>query len=284
MLTHLVWTRALFLAAGVWILTTTVTAGEPRVGPARGSLVIVGGGRTPKSIVEEFIQLAGGVDQPMVIIPTALEGEDWGQDYLERCFLRKIGFKNVTVLHTRDPLVADTDEFLAPLTEARGVWFDGGRQWRLADSYLGTRTESELHALLSRDGVIGGSSAGATIQGSYLVRGAPEGNQTMMAPGHEMGFGFLRNCAIDQHVVARERQFDLYPVIQRFPHLLAFGIDEGTALVVQSDRARVVGNSVVLVHNGDEPPDDPDLPYLTLQPGDSFDLAVRKRLPKSAVP
>lgn len=143
---------------------------------------------------------------------------------------------------------------------------------------LGTGTEKELHAVLARGGVIGGSSAGATIQGSYLVRGAPEGNQIMMAEGHEAGFGFIRNCAIDQHVIARKRHFDLYLVMQRFPQMLGFGIDEATALVVQGDTARVIGDSGILVHNGAEVPDDPDQPFITLYPGYVFDLASRRRL------
>lgn len=267
------------LAIGfVAALSTAVIAAEPTVGPPNGSLVIVGGGRLPRSVVDEFVRLAGGVDQPVVVIPTASEGEEWDNKYIERSFLGRVGFEQVTVLHTRDSQVADTDEFIEPLRCARAVWIDGGRQWRLADSYLGTRTEKELHALLSRGGVIGGSSAGATIQGSYLVRGAPEGNLIMMAPGHEIGFGFIRNCTIDQHVIARKRHFDLYLVMQRFPCMLGFGIDEATALVVQGDAARVMGDSNVLVHNGAEVPDDPDVPYLTLHPGDTFDLATRKRL------
>ncbi len=253
-------------------------ASEPVVGPANGSLVIVGGGRLPRSVVDEFVRLAGGVEQPVVIIPTASEGEEWNNEFVEKSFLRKAGFETITVLHTRDPKVADTDDFIEPLRTARAVWITGGRQWRLADSYLGTRTEKELHALLARGGVIGGSSAGATIQGSYLVRGAPEGNLTMMAEGHEAGFGFVKNCAIDQHFIARKRHFDLYLVMQRFPQMLGFGIDEATALIVQGDTARVVGDSDILVHNGAEVPEDPDQPYITLHPGDVFDLATRKRV------
>ena len=68
---------------------------------------------------------------------------------------------------------------------------------------MGTRTQREIEAVLARGGVIGGSSAGATIQGSYLVRGAREGNQIMMAKGYEQGFGYLRGVAIDQHLLAR---------------------------------------------------------------------------------
>ena len=98
--------------------------------------------------------------------------------------------------------MADTEAFAAPLKTARGVWFAGGRQWRLVDAYMGTRTQREIEAVLARGGVVGGCSAGATIQGSYLVRGAREGNQIMMAKGYEEGFGYLRGVAIDQHLLA----------------------------------------------------------------------------------
>jgi len=271
----------MFSRTFVWLLLqiSVSQAMEPTVGPARGHLVIVGGGRMTREITEEFSRLAGGFDQPIVTIPTASEGEDWGDDYLAKCYATKAGFKAISVLHTRDPKVAETEDFVQPLRTARAVWIDGGRQWRLADSYLGTRTERELHALLERGGVIAGSSAGATIQGSYLVRGAPTGNAIMMSPGHEAGFGFLRQCAIDQHVIARKRHFDLYQVVQRFPQLLGVGIDESTAWIVSGNEARVVGASDVLVHNSEEIPADPDEPYITLHPGERFDLATRKRLP-----
>src|ERR1044071_9494743 len=112
------------------------------IGPSRGSLVIVGGGQLPKDIVQRFIDLAGGVDVPMIFVPTAEDGEP--RMTAPNTFLAKAGVKNVIMLHTRDRKVADSEEFVAPLKTARAVWFEGGRQWRLADAYLNTRTEKEL--------------------------------------------------------------------------------------------------------------------------------------------
>src|SRR5207244_7229490 len=77
------------------------------------------------------------------------------------------GLKNVRMLHTADRKAADTEAFAQPLRDANAVWFDGGRQWNIVDSYGGTLTEKEFHNVLARGGVIGGSSAGATIQGDY---------------------------------------------------------------------------------------------------------------------
>jgi cyanophycinase len=263
------------MSSGV-MLACMLLAAEPTLGPERGSLVIVGGGRLPAAVANEFVERAGGVRSAFVVIPTANEGESWGEDYVARSFLTRMGVTDLVVLHTRDRAVANSEAFVRSLAVARGVWIDGGRQWRLADAYLDTRTHRELWNVLDRGGVIGGSSAGATIQGSYLVRGAPEGNQILMSPGHEIGFGFLRLSAIDQHVVARKRHLDLYPVIHRHPALLGLGIDEGTAVVVERDRLRIIGDSAVLVHNGSEATDNIEVPYRTLRAGDEFDLRTRR--------
>lgn len=264
----------IWLTALVTMATTALA--EPKVGPAKGSLLIHGGGRLGRETLEEFVRLAGGVDANFVIIPTAEPGEDWGERYVAQSFLTKVGAKHITVVHTRDRAVADGAAFVEPLTKANAVWIDGGRQWRLADAYLGTRTLAELRGVLNRGGVIAGSSAGATIQGSYMVRGAPEGNMIMMAKGHEEGFGFLRNTAIDQHTITRHREEDMQAVIAAHPELLGFGIDEGTALVVQGDRARVIGASKVVVTDHAYTPGADGRPYFFLNSGDTLDLVTRR--------
>ena len=266
-----------FALLAALLLFRVSSPAEP-VGPEHGALLIHGGGRLTAETVREFIRLAGGIDAPFVIIPTAEPGEDWDEAYLAKSFLARSGAKDVTVLHTRDPAVADSETFVAPLRRAKGVWFGGGRQWRLADSYLRTRTEKELHAVLARGGVIGGSSAGATIQGSYLVRGAPEGNEIMMASGHEEGFGFLKHSAIDQHVNIRHRENDLMPVIEAHPELLGMALDEGTAVVVRGDRLQVLGEGRALFHDRAFTPGADGRRYLSVAGGEEFDLQTRRKI------
>jgi cyanophycinase len=251
----------------------TVAAAQ-EVGPANGSLVVVGGGLRDLTILEEFVELAGGPDAPIVVIPTA-GGKDEYDQYC-RCLrqLREVGATNLTVLHTRDRSEADSEEFVAALEEVRGVWFTGGRQWRLADSYLDTRVHDELWGVLERGGVIGGSSAGATIQGSYLVRGDTETNTIMMGD-HEKGFGFLRDVAIDQHLLKRNRQFDLIEVIEAHPQLLGIGLDENTAIVVRGDSFRVIGESYVAIYDHGRQLDSGGLFYF-LAPGDRYNLQTRE--------
>ena len=255
-------------------------AGQPAtLGPAKGSLIIVGGGGMPKVIFDRFFEAAGGRDAKLVVVPTAGSGAEYDESTSSVKMFKKAGATNVHLLHTRDTKVADSEEFVAVLRDARAVWFGGGRQWRLADAYLGTKTEAAFHDVLKRGGVIGGSSAGATIQASYLVRGAPEGNQIMMSPGHEQGFAYIRNSAIDQHLLARKRENDMLPVIRKHPHLLGIGIDESTALYVRGNTAEVIGKSKVLFYDIALEKTGGKKFYTTLDPGDRFDLKSRRKLP-----
>ena len=263
-------------AVGRVLLVSTLfaaTLAAQTSGPSRGSLVIAGGALKDPVIWDRFIELAGGPEAPVVVIPTAGGGDGYDSDWSGLDRIKAAGLQNLTLLHTYDRSEADSEEFSKPIREAQAVWFPGGRQWRLADSYLGTRVEKELWKLLGRGGVIGGSSAGATIQGSYLARGDTNTNTIMMGD-HEEGFGFIRNVAIDQHLLRRNRQFDLLEIIRAKPELLGIGIDEDTAIVVRGDSFEVIGRSYVAIYDAAQEKD-----FVLLVEGDEYDLASRRRLP-----
>jgi cyanophycinase len=273
---------ALLIVSFVPFTPSSFADDAPEYGPAKGTLIIVGGG-SMKGISEKFIALAGGKDAKFVIVPTA--GGNKSPDGTPRvydeakvvAFWKRLGLTHVRMLHTHDPKVADTEEFTAPLREANAVWFDGGRQWHIVDSYKNTLAEREFHKVLERGGVVAGSSAGATIQGDYLVRGAIAGPDIVMTPEkeHEHGFAFLRKSAIDQHIDARNRWDDLIPVIRKYPELLGIGLSEGTAIVVQGDRFEVMGPGKVAVHDNKRKYAPWEKPYFVLEAGDRFDMKAR---------
>ncbi|MFC1499851.1 cyanophycinase [Candidatus Zixiibacteriota bacterium] len=275
--------RPLHFLATISFITVVVSSctAAPQYGPENGALVIVGGGRVGEDVWGRFLELAGGASEArLIVVPTAGGSEEYDEERVVSTW-RNRGVEQVKMLHTIDPEVADTEDFVKDLREATAVWFNGGRQWRLTDAYLNTLTFQEFHNVLSRGGVIGGSSAGATIQGSYLARGAPEGNQIMMSPGHEESFGFLKNSAIDQHIDARGRWTDLYEVIVAHPELLGIGISEGTAVVVTGDIFEVIGPGKVAIHDarrtfayGDT------VHYSVLEPGEWFDIVSRVKIDK----
>ena len=215
---------------------------EPRV--PHGSLVIVGGGRLPPAVLDRFVELAGGKNAKVVIVPSAAPASERTPDPIEKA-LRARGVE-VRELDCATPTEV-TAERLAVLADATGIWFGGGRQWRLCDAFEGTPAVAAFHAVLARGGVIGGSSAGATIQGEFLVRGNPLGNTEEWCEGYDRGFGFLPGCAIDQHFVTRNRTADLQQLITSLPQLIGLGIDEGTAIVVRGSEFEVLGDSKVAV-------------------------------------
>ncbi|HEY5311628.1 MAG TPA: cyanophycinase [Pirellulales bacterium] len=215
----------------------------PRV--ERGSLVIVGGGRTPPEAVRQFIAAAGGPDAPLVVVTTAQAQRPADAEAIG--WLLKAGARRVRQLFTSDRHQASDPQVLAMLAAARGIWFDGGRQWRLVDAYLDTEAQHLFQQVLERGGVIGGTSAGATIQAGYLLRGSPLGNTEVIAEGYERGFGFLRGVAIDQHFSQRSRLPDMAQVRARHPELVGLGLDEDTALIVRGRECQVVGRGSVSV-------------------------------------
>ena len=253
-------------------------------GPEKGTLMVVGGGALDKKIWQRFIELAGGSNAAIIVIPTAGGKNKYNDNDGGAAQLRKYGATNVTVIHTNERNIANSDAFVQPLLKANAVWFSGGRQWRLVDAYKGTKAEKLFWEVLNRGGVIGGTSAGATIQGSYLARGDTKNNQIMMGD-HEMGFGFIKNIAIDQHLLARNRQFDMFNILDERPELLGIGLDESTAIIVQGNEFEVIGKSYIVVFDGSfwsrEGSELKNLPsannlFYFLRPGDRYDLRNRK--------
>lgn len=254
---------------------TTGARGAPTGGPRTGSVMVVGGGQQGPEVFAKFIELAGGPDALIIDVPTAggdsIDTSDGGRG------LRNAGARNVVVYHTTSRTVADADSFVAKIANARGVWFGGGRHYRLVNSYAGTKSERAFQAVLDRGGVVGGSSAGASILGDYLVRGAPSSdNRLFNHPQYLKGFAYLRGVAIDQHVVARERLPDMHDSLTaRRTDLLGISEDEGTVWVVRGDSAEIIGRNKAFVYNGRDA-NDAGKPFLTLHPGDRYHLARRR--------
>ncbi|HWB12292.1 MAG TPA: cyanophycinase [Pirellulales bacterium] len=209
--------------------------------PAGGKLVICGGGALPIQLRDRFIDLAGGAVARVVVITTASVYADTDKMESKLDFWREQNLASFKVLHTRSRRTADDPGFAAPLREATGVWFVGGNQNWLTETYLGTVTEREIHGVLARCGVVGGTSAGAAIMSPIMIRRDKPELQT--GPG----FGFLPGTVVDQHFLKRNRQSRLLKVLDSYPDLVGLGIDEGTGVVVEGTQLSVVGDSQVVV-------------------------------------
>ena len=277
--------RCLALVALTIGICTAQQPDSTEYGPSNGTLIIVGGGDLAGTgIMETFINRAGGPSAKIVVVPTNggnKEKDGTWKIYKEQEIIApwvKLGATNVHMLHSHDPKESDREEFARTLRDANAVWFNGGRQWNCVDSYSGTLTEREFNNVLARGGVIGGSSAGATIQGDYLVRGAIEGPDVMMAPEpeHQHGFKFLRKSAIDQHINTRMRWDDLAPVLKKYPDFLGIGLSEGTAIIVQKDTFEVMGKWKAAIWDNTHPRQPWEKPFFVLSVGDIYNMKTRR--------
>ena len=247
-------------------------------GPSRGSLLLQGGVGLNHAIDSAFVALAGGAASHIVVIPTASVGDAGPpgmESFLARRNRERFGVGAVTVLHSLDRATSDSDRFIEALRGATGVWILGGFPERLVHSYLGTRTERAIRELLDRGGVVGGESAGAMIQASWLDTTGdeftPDIRALIQAYGRG-GFGLLTRAAVFPHFDKRGSEAAVRFSAEH-PDQLGIGIDEETALILKGDRAQVVGQGTVSVYDGRRRAANP----VVLRSGDRYDLAARIR-------
>ena len=214
----------------------------------KGKLIIIGGGSIPDSLFEFFAAHCRGKDQPVVYIPTATTDEEFIQKGEHLIKFSSRGFTNLSTIHTRNKKEADDPKNIALLRNAKGLYFGGGDQQLIADAYAGTKLYDEFIALLNRGGVIMGTSAGATMMGSLMIGGDAR-DDISKKYAFNPAFSFMTNTALDQHVLVRNRQFDLISVIEHYPGTLGIGMDESTAIIVEAGQFKVWGKSYAMLYD-----------------------------------
>ena len=249
--------------------------------PETGTLILHGGGSVSDDTFKQFIEAAGGKEARFVCIPTA--GADDDKSYSARK-LTGFGCRHVSILHARNPAVADTDQpILKMLDEANGIWIDGGRTYRVMEAYENTQVQKKIHALLQRGGVFGGSSAGCQVASEFLVRGNPKTANQLEYPPYNRGLGLLTGVILDAHFRQRHREADFASLILRHPELLGIGVDENTAILVKGEIATVVGQNGVTFFDATKPVStggQTGVPAQTfLKSGSRFSLRTRQPLP-----
>ena len=245
----------------------------------KGTVFLHGGSGVTKEVMQEFIRIAGGKQSSFVCIPSAqrFDRPEFARSHSAE-ILRELGVKGTQVLHTVDPVLADQrEEFADLLKNADAVWIDGGRTYRLMDSFEGTRVEKLIAKVLERGGVVGGSSAGCQVAGEFLVRGNPRTNRDMVFPGYTRGMNLLPGVMIDAHFLQRDRHEPFLNLIKKHPQLLGIGIDERTALVVKGQVGRVLGEAKVSFYDLRSGGKSSSKPVI-LKSGESYDLKRRKKL------
>lgn len=264
------------------LLIAQPSIAQQEVFPFKGKLIIIGGGDILDTMYNLFAKEIGGKDQPIVYIPTATDDEPWIQAGEHLVKFTSRGFTNLTTVHTREKQKANDPLFIERIRKAKGVFIGGGDQANIANAFLGTAVHQELFELLNRGGIIMGTSAGATIMGDVMITGWEQRKAPNVLHTYPTGLAFMKNTSIDQHVLVRNRQFDLVPVMESKPNLLGIAIDESTAAIVEGNKIGVVGKSYVMIYDQSNWKQQIAewgrvyKPFLMMQEGTSFDLKTRK--------
>ena len=236
-------------------LFLTICASDCFSQATKGTLVIIGGGEKTNEIMERIVNLAGGFDSKIIIIPNASGyPKEAAISTVEQ--FNNIGCTNVDyILFTRED--ADKDSLVEILNGADVIFFSGGDQSYLTRDMLNTKLLDKVFEIYNTGGVIAGTSAGAAVMSKIMITGnelinteSSENFISIQKNNIEVteGFGFINNAFIDQHFVKRKRLNRTISVVLENPNMLGIGIDESTCIVVNPDETfEVLGENQVIV-------------------------------------
>jgi len=221
----------------------------------QGKLLIVGGRQT-YMIEKKFVEVAGGSNARIIIIPNA-GSEPKRMSEIEQKTFNNLGAKTDYILFTKE--TADDEANLKKMDWANAVFFTGGDQSDLTRDMLGTKLLQKVFDIYNNGGTVGGSSAGAAVMsevmitGNELVHNDSIGSFITIEKNNietKLGFGFLKTVIIDQHFLKRKRHNRTISAVIEHPNLLGVAIDESTSIIVNPDNTfDVYGDNQVLVYD-----------------------------------
>src|SRR5262245_55807274 len=228
------------------------TIGRPVAGQ-RGRVMAIGGAEDKlddKIILSTFVQLAGGRDACIAIVPTASSIESAGERY--KAIFLSMGVERADVVYIGSREDANGDLPAEVLQDATGIFLTGGNQMRLSVLMGGTRAAKLVRARHEAGAIVAGTSAGASILSSHMVAfGASGGTPKQRMVQMVAGFGLIPDLIIDQHFRQRDRIGRLLMFVASNPGLLGVGIDEDTAALISSNSVlEVIGRNSVTIVDG----------------------------------
>lgn len=216
----------------------------------RGWIVPVGGAEKKDDnpvILRRFVDICGGTQARIAVIPTASELEDTGQRY--EALFRSLGAGQARSLDYRRRADTENPDWLEWLGNATGIFLTGGNQLRITTILGGTSVARSIRALNAAGVSVGGTSAGAAVLSEHMVAwgesgATPVAGRVTLAPG----LGLTNRIVIDQHFRERDRIGRLLTALALNPFAVGVGLDEDTAAFIDPDDVlHVVGSGAVTV-------------------------------------
>ena len=218
-----------------------------------GPLMVIGGAEDKtgtRQVLGRFATLAGGRSARIAVVATASSlGEEIVDAYREA--FGALGVTDVVAPRPRTRAEASDPALVADLDGATGVFMTGGNQSTLSGVVSGTPFGAAIKAAHARGAVVGGTSAGASVQSEHMVAfGRPGATPKLRMAQMSAGLGLLPDLVIDQHFDQRNRYGRLLSLVAHAPHLLGMGVDEDTAAVVTGTTMEVLGRGAVTLFDG----------------------------------
>lgn len=203
----------------------------------RGWIIPIGGGdRKVRSstILQRLVELSGGSDAQLVIIPTASQLDTAGQRTQD--VFRELGVHDIEIVDLATRADCEDPQFLDKLNNATGIFFTGGNQLRLATTIGGTLAAKALRSGNARGVHIAGTSAGAAFVCEHMIAigksgGTPKRGMASLSPG----LGLTNRVIVDQHFRERDRLGRLMTALAYNPFATGIGVDEDTAAFIGPD-------------------------------------------------
>ncbi len=217
-------------------------------GEQRGWIIPIGGAEDKlqrRRILKRFVQLCGGREARIAIIPTASRLSDTGARYVDLFDRLESGPSSVVDIQTRED--GEREDYLDMLANATGIFFTGGNQLRIS-TIIGGTSAAKLIRLRNAAGIhVAGTSAGASILSEHMIAFGKEGSSpragsVRLAPG----LGLTNRFIIDQHFRQRDRLGRLVAALAFNPFAIGIGLDEDTAAFIGPDNTLEVEGSGAL--------------------------------------
>lgn len=203
----------------------------------RGWIIPIGGGEKKvksSTILNRFVELSGGADANIVVIPTASQLEDTGRRY--QVLFKELGAGSVLVADIDDRGDCHKPDQIEILEQATGIFMTGGNQLRLATIIGGTPVAKTMRRRNAEGTHIAGTSAGAAFICEHMIAfgksgPTPRSGMATLSPG----LGLTNRAIIDQHFRERDRLGRLLTALAYNPFATGIGVDEDTAAFIDPD-------------------------------------------------
>lgn len=220
----------------------------------KGSLFIIGGGSRSNGLIKQLVTTAGlTATDYVIVLPMASEQPDTGFAYISR----QLQLQTKAVIRNFDYNKHDVSdkEWTDSIAGAKLIYILGGDQSRFMKAVLNTPIYTAIHRAFENGGTIAGTSAGAAVMSKYMITGRQLRDSVYKETFDKLwdkniefteGLGLLQHTIIDQHFLKRNRYNRLLSALAEKPDFICIGIDEGTAIIIQGNKATVAGDSQVL--------------------------------------